>query len=451
LAYLLAGAGVAGFACLALMYGLEMDSVGAHVFGPLSDLGTPVWNLLLVPLLLTFYPLLKVTLFGRALTAITIVLAVAGAGSSALLVTKTLTFAISTPITILGVLVQGLWLFTLTMRLRAVPAWPRWILRLGLFIPVAQAIGAAFVGISLGFGWGSVPQVAIMAIGLVAGVPAWAAWPVWFLLIGRFLARSDDSTAAAGLDHQAGTRALCYVLAPLVGAEVILVALMYAIEIPTGNAPLLGPLSDIAGLVVGFLIAPLVWALSRPTLTSLPGRVLTWAVIGVSLAAAVGTALMIVGVAAFGVSAGISVASYLLQTVWLLRLAGRWNSLRVENSLVRLSRLIGWASLVGAALAASSLAFGWGTAPQIATMTSGSCQAWRRTPPGQPGSLSSAGSCARAPPSRSGPDRSDRLIAGDGRDFSEVGPLTRHLRSRGQDFCCVVGKSACYRTYVLLE
>ena len=170
LAYLLAGAGLAGFACLALMYGLEMDSVGAHVFGPLSDLGTPVWNLLLVPLLLTFYPLLKVTLFGRALTAITIVLAVAGAGSSALLVTKTLTFAISTPITVLGVLVQGLWLFTLTMRLRAVPGWPRWVLRLGLFIPVAQAIGAAFVGISLGFGWGSVPQVTIMAIGLVAGV-----------------------------------------------------------------------------------------------------------------------------------------------------------------------------------------------------------------------------------------------------------------------------------------
>jgi len=56
LAYLLAGAGLAEFACLALMYGLEMDSVGAHVFGPLSDLGTPVWNLLLVPLLLTFYP-----------------------------------------------------------------------------------------------------------------------------------------------------------------------------------------------------------------------------------------------------------------------------------------------------------------------------------------------------------------------------------------------------------
>jgi hypothetical protein len=187
LAYLLAGAGLAGFACLALMYGLEMDSVGAHVFGPLSDLGTPVWNLLLVPLLLTFYPLLKVTLFGRALTAITVVLAVAGAGSSALLVTKTLTFAISTPITVLGVLVQGLWLFTLTMRLRAVPGWPRWVLRLGLFIPVAQAIGAAFVGISLGFGWGSVPQVAIMAIGLVAGVPAWAAWPVWFLLSGGSL------------------------------------------------------------------------------------------------------------------------------------------------------------------------------------------------------------------------------------------------------------------------
>jgi hypothetical protein len=371
LSYLLAGAGVARFTCLALMYGLEMDSVGAHVFGQLSDLGTPVWNLLLVPLLLTFYPLLRVTRFGRALTAITVVLAVAGAGSSALLVTKTLTFAISTPITVLGVLVQGLWLFTLTMRLRTVPGWPRWVLRLGLFIPVAQAIGAAFVGISLGFGWGSVPQVAIMAIGLVAGVLAWAAWPVWFLLVGRFLARADHSTVADVLDYQAGIRALCYVLAPLVGAEVILVALMYAIEIPNGNTPLFGPLSDIAVLVVGFLIAPLIWALSRPTLTSLPGQVLTWTVIGVSIAAATGTALMIVDVVAFGVSTGISVASYLLQTVWLLPLSRRWSSVRVENGLVRLSRLIVWASLVGAALAGTSLAFGWGTTPQVAIMIIG--------------------------------------------------------------------------------
>ena len=257
------------------------------------------------------------------------------------------------------------------MRLRAVPGWPRWGLRLGLFIPVAQAIGAAFVGISLGFGWGSVPQVAIMAIGLVAAVPAWAAWPVWFLLVGRFLAGADHSTVADVLDYQAGIRALCYVLAPLVSAEVILVALMYAIEIPTGNTPLFGPLSDIAGLLVGFLIAPLIWALSRPTLTSLPGRVLTRAVIGVSIVAAIGTALMIVDVAPFGVSTGISVASYLLLTVWLLVLARRWSSLGVANSLVRLSMLIAYAGLVGAAVAGSSLAFGWGTAPQVAIMIIG--------------------------------------------------------------------------------
>jgi hypothetical protein len=49
---------------------------------------------------------------------------------------------------------------------------------------------------------------------------------------------------------------------------------------------------------------------------------------------------MIVDVVAFGVSTGISVVSYLLQTVWLLLLSGRWSSLRVENGLVRLSRLI---------------------------------------------------------------------------------------------------------------
>jgi hypothetical protein len=228
---------------------------------------------------------------------------------------------------------------------------------------------------------------------------------------------------------------LCYLLAALVGAEVILVALMYAIEIPTGNILLFGPLSDIAGLVGGFLIAPLVWALSRPSLTTFPWRVLTWAVIGVSIVAATGTALMIVDVAPFGVSTGISVASYLMLTVWLLVLARRWRSPGVTNSLVRLSRLIAWASLVGAAVAGSSLAFGWGTTPQVAIMIIGlvpggaAYASW-------PAWFTQLGrNLCRAP--RSGSMRPFRLTE-----------CLDGCGSQGERFCCVVGKSDCNRTRV---
>jgi hypothetical protein len=213
LAHLLAGAGAAGFICLALMYALEIGSVGRHVFGPLSDLGTPVWNLLLIPLLLTFYQVLKVTRFGQSADGCHRCLSHGGRGEQR---------AVGHQDSDLRHLDAGHrpWRAgpgSVVVRTdqAAEPGWPRWVVRLGLFIPAGQAIGAALVGISLGFGWGSVPQVAIMAIGLVASVPAWAAWPVWFLLVGRFLAgaaglgvepcvRLGNTTTSGHHDHRAG-------------------------------------------------------------------------------------------------------------------------------------------------------------------------------------------------------------------------------------------------------
>jgi hypothetical protein len=163
------------------MYALEISSVGDHVFGPLSDLGTPVWNLLLIPLLLTFYPLLKVTLFGRAIVA---------AIGTALMIVDVAPFGVSTGISVASYLLLTVWLLTLARRWSSMGVAIS-LVRLSMLIAYAGLVGAAVAGSSLAFGWGTAPQVAIMIIGLVPGVAAYASWPAWFTLLGRNLRPSS--------------------------------------------------------------------------------------------------------------------------------------------------------------------------------------------------------------------------------------------------------------------
>jgi hypothetical protein len=62
---------------------------------------------------------------------------------------------------------------------------------------IAQAAGLVLFAVSLIFGWMSTPQLVIMIIGLVPGVLGWAAWPVWFALVGMELSRPDGTASWA--------------------------------------------------------------------------------------------------------------------------------------------------------------------------------------------------------------------------------------------------------------
>jgi hypothetical protein len=202
---------------------------------------------------------------------------------------------------------------------------------------------------------------------VVVAVLSVLAQGLWLITLTRQLRTRSRSI----VDHHACLRWICYLLTVVAGTELILVALMYAIEIPTGNTPFFGPLSDVIAVVEGIAIVPLVWALSRKFLISRGGRVLAVTMIALSLIAAIGTALMIVEVLSFAVSTGISVAAYLLQIAWLFVVVSHWRSTRAGTGLVRLSLFICWASVFGVVLLATSLAFGWGTATQGSIMIVG--------------------------------------------------------------------------------
>lgn len=173
---------------LLLFYALELRSIDRHLFGPISDVGTAVWDVVFVVVVLGLRPALGA---GRSLTmlvAATLTSCAAGAVAAALLVVGAWSFEVSTPVSILAVLVQSLWLHVLSRRLTDCP-WASRVVRLGFWAPVAQGIGAVVVGASLMLGWGTTPQIVVMILGVALGLPAWLAWPVWFTLAAREVRR----------------------------------------------------------------------------------------------------------------------------------------------------------------------------------------------------------------------------------------------------------------------
>ena len=193
LGYVLSGTRAVVVFSLILFYAVELPTGRLHVFGPLSDIGTVGWDLLFVPLAWGLGRSLFAAGAGRAVTIGVVMVSLCGAVSSALLVAKALSFGPSTTVSVLAVLSQSLWLYMVSGRLREDPSWGSSLVRLGLLMSIGQAFGAVLFGISLIFGWGSWPQLTIMLVGLVPGVLAWAAWPVWFALVARRLQISVPS------------------------------------------------------------------------------------------------------------------------------------------------------------------------------------------------------------------------------------------------------------------
>lgn len=190
LSYVLSGTSAVVVISLILFYAIELPTGRLHVFGPLSDIGTVAWDLLFVPLAWGVGRSLFPAGLGRAVTIGAVVVSICGAVSSALLVAKALSFGPSTTVSVLAVLAQSLWLYVVSRQLRKDPSWGLPLVRLGLVMPIAQAFAAVLFGISLIFGWGTRPQLAVMIIGVVPGVLAWAAWPLWFALVARRLQAS---------------------------------------------------------------------------------------------------------------------------------------------------------------------------------------------------------------------------------------------------------------------
>lgn len=179
-------AGTVGLICvtaLALFYSFEVNSNAPHVFGPISDLTTSAFNLLLLPVVWRFSQLLKT----RVLWWIVVVASVAGAIASALLVMKVLDFAVATSASMAAIVAQAVWFLFANRAFLKIEGFPTGLGRYGLATGIALLSGMAVIAIGLLLP--STAQAPFWIVGVALGLFGWVSMPIWYLLAGARLRR----------------------------------------------------------------------------------------------------------------------------------------------------------------------------------------------------------------------------------------------------------------------
>jgi hypothetical protein len=107
-----------------------------------------------------------------------------------LLFSGALTFNVSTPISLAAFMVLAGWLFLVNRWLRQSAALGPRVARLGEFFGAGSLAGGAIIGLGLLLPWMSWPQLVMFGVGGLLAVVATLGIPIWFLLLGRRLARA---------------------------------------------------------------------------------------------------------------------------------------------------------------------------------------------------------------------------------------------------------------------
>jgi hypothetical protein len=105
-----------------------------------------------------------------------------------LLVLGVLAFEVETPIAMASWIVLCLWLLLVNRWLRLSGALRPRVARLREVLGAGVLVGYVAVGLELLLPWMSWPQLVVLGVGVLIGLPAYLGIPVWFVLLGRHLA-----------------------------------------------------------------------------------------------------------------------------------------------------------------------------------------------------------------------------------------------------------------------
>lgn len=164
-----------------LFYASEITTDGPFLWGPIGDVTTVLYNLLILPVLWR----LSVPV-SRVLWWIVLVFSLTAAVCGTLFIFSIMTFGMSTAFTIVALIVQAVWLVLVNRLWLRKDEFPQ---RFGRFGQLAGA--AVLIGFAV-FEWGLVlPQFrdVFSVVGLTIGGLGWVCMPIWLLLAGGHVRR----------------------------------------------------------------------------------------------------------------------------------------------------------------------------------------------------------------------------------------------------------------------
>jgi hypothetical protein len=183
-------AGAVASGAVIVFYATELHQPEPRVFGPISDIATVAWCSLFVVLAVALGRPYLTSRLARLLLWLTVAISVAGAFGTLLLVVRVLPFEVATPISVLGVLIQAAWLYTVCQGAERSNALTRRLTGYGKLMGAGTGAGTVLCAVSIPFGWLSMPQLVIMVLGLIPGLFGWLSWPIWLTLVTRHLSHS---------------------------------------------------------------------------------------------------------------------------------------------------------------------------------------------------------------------------------------------------------------------
>ncbi len=158
-------------------------------WGPINDFLSGVANLMLAALIPVISRRAARGRWERHGVRLLSGASVLGAVSSFMLVAGRLGFEQSTAISIAVIVLQVLWMLWLNRRFVTDPGVPRRVSRFGMAFAVSLLAAMILVGTSFFVGAGAWASTALQTVGGAVGGVAWLSWPIWFLFLGRHLAR----------------------------------------------------------------------------------------------------------------------------------------------------------------------------------------------------------------------------------------------------------------------
>ena len=178
-------------AFLGVMFVSLAQGGSAAPWGPINDALAAAGNILLTLVLPRISRNAARSALTRGFVRTTAVASLVSAVSGLLLVAGVLPFEPSTAISMVAIVLQCAWMLWLSRSWARDPRVPAAIWRFGLTTGLALLAGMVLVGASLLLPFGSTAANLLLIPGVACGGVAWLAWPLWYVLLGRHLRRTD--------------------------------------------------------------------------------------------------------------------------------------------------------------------------------------------------------------------------------------------------------------------
>ncbi len=184
-----------GVVSLILFYAFEVSRPRPHLWGPLSDGSSALFDLLLLPLLWLVFQRLASRPIARGYALVTVVATAVGVFSSGLLVLGLLQDVASFVLTMIVIAVQAGWFVLMGRRGREALGLGRGVARWALLVGLGMLVAIVlFVPAYLLPATSPAAIVLWIVLGLVGGL-GWISWAAWFAVVGRTLIRQPESAA----------------------------------------------------------------------------------------------------------------------------------------------------------------------------------------------------------------------------------------------------------------